>query len=163
MQRTRAHIAIVDGKTRTALEAARRAVAIDPEDVANWVELGSVHEARILERQKRHLPPNDGIFEEALAAFDRVRGFPRARLAKARVLSIWPRHRAEAKATYEDALALAKSQGSPIEIRFAAEAMDDFGKRIHSKKLRRTALRELVAVMDDNYEAWDKLATLWLR
>jgi len=164
VQRTRAHLAIVTGDTRTALEAAKKAVAIDPEDVANWVELGSVHQARIVERQKKRLPPRKAIFEDALAAFDRVDelkgGFPRARLEKARVFGAWPRHRAEAKATYQDALALAKRQESPLEIRFAAQAMDEFGKQIGDNQMRRTALWELVAVMDDNYEAWDKLGRL---
>ena len=92
VQRTRAHLAIVDGNTKTALEAAKKAVAIDPEDVANWVELGSVHQARIVERQKKRLPPKKAIFEDALAAFDRVDelkgGFPRAWLEKARVFGV---------------------------------------------------------------------------
>jgi len=164
VQRTRAHLAVITGKTRTALAAAEKAVEIDPDDVANWVELGSVHQARIVERQKKHLPPKDEIFQDAIAAFDHVDelkgGFPRARLEKARVFSAWPGHRARARATYEDALALAKTQESPLEIRFAAQAMDEFAKQIGDNELRRTALRELVAVTDDNYDAWDKLGRL---
>jgi len=164
VQRTRARLAIVDGDTKTALEAVEKAIAIDPEDVASWVELGSVHLARILERQKKHLPPRNQIFEDALAAFDRVDelkgGFPRARLEKARVFSVWSGHRAEAKATFEDALALAERQQSPLEIRFAARAMNVFGNKIGDYEMRRTALRALVTAIDDDYVAWDELARL---
>jgi tetratricopeptide (TPR) repeat protein len=164
VQRARAYLAVVDGDTRTALAAAEKAIAIDPEDVASWAELASVHLARILERQKKRLPPRNEIFEDALAALDRVDqlkgGSVRARLEKARVFKLWPRHRAEARATYEDALALAKSQKSPGEIRIAAKAMDQFGNEIGDYQLRRTALRELVAAVDDDYTAWDDLGRL---
>lgn len=164
VHRTHAHIAAIDGDTKTALVAAEKALELDPEEVANWVEMAQVYKARIKERQLKGRVPRDEAFELAIAAFDKVDelldGFVRARLEKARVLAAWPGHRDEAHALYVDTLDLAQRRGIPVDIRFAARAMDEFAVRMGDHELRRTALQALVDTFDDDYEAWDTLARL---
>jgi tetratricopeptide (TPR) repeat protein len=164
VHRTRSYIALVDGDTMLAIQAADRAVKLDPEEIANWAEFGTALQGRIAERQMKGLPPRAWVFRSAIAAYDRIDeledGYPRARLEKARILAVWPGHRKQAERTYAEALTLAKQQGSPVEIRLAARAMHSFGVEVRSTEIRRRALRELVELDEDDFDSWEMLGRL---
>ncbi|MCH7708279.1 MAG: tetratricopeptide repeat protein [Myxococcales bacterium] len=163
-QQTLALVLLHEGRQRKALQAARRAVELDPENVDNWIQLGTVYKAKIRRAQDRRQRPASNLFKLAISAYDHVDklkgGWSRARIEKARVYSIWPGHQKQGQATFIDALSLAQASGSPLEIKLAAWAMDEYGQRRSDAKLRRRALRAILEVDEDNYEAWRALG--WL-
>ena len=163
-QQTLAQVLLHEGKQRRALEAALRAVKLDPENVDNWLQLGSVHKARIRHAQDRRQRPGSDLFRSAITAYDRVDelkgGWPRARVEKARIYSVWPGHQKQGEETFIDALSLAQASDSPLEIKLAAWAMDEYGRERNNPRLRRRALRAILEVDEDNYEAWQKLGRL---
>ena len=163
-QRTLAHLSLLEGKQGRAFEAAQRAVQLGPENIGNWLQLGSVHKARIRQDQDRHQRPGNGVFRSAIAAYDRVDelkgGSSRAQIEKARIYSVWPGHRKQGEKTFIDALSLARASGSPLDIKLAAWAMDEYGLKRNNPNLRRRALRAILEVDEDNYEAWQKLVQL---
>jgi tetratricopeptide (TPR) repeat protein len=164
VQRAAAHLAVLEGNSTRALQAAMRAVELEPDDAANWAELAIVHEARLSERLRAGRPVDPGVHAAALEALDRVDqlegGSPRARLDKARVLLAQPGRQAEAAEEFERALELATRKASPSEIRFVAHAIDDYGGRVGDNRLRRRAWRAAVEAREDDYESWDSLARL---
>jgi tetratricopeptide (TPR) repeat protein len=162
VQRALSHVALIEGDLTTALAAARQAVLLEPDSPPNWAQLGSVHVARISARQSRGLPPSQATFRAAIAAFQKVDetkhgSSPRAWLETARVYGFWGR-RTEAQDSFRKAIELAKQQGSPAEIRFAARIADEYGRNSRNPSFRRYALRELVASDEDAYDAWNELA-----
>jgi len=160
---TASQLALAAGNTRRALEAAERAVELDPEDTAAWVQLGTVHQARIRESQQRRRRPAPEIFEAAIAAFERVAqlegGHVRAQVERARTLGVWGRHD-DAVAGYKGAIELAVRKGNAIDAAAAGAALDSYARERRDNDLRRYALRQVVAAKSDDYAAWDKLARL---
>jgi tetratricopeptide (TPR) repeat protein len=160
---TASQLALAQGSTRRALAAAERAVELDPEDPAAWVQLGTVHQARIRESQQRKRRPAPEIFEAAIAAFERFDqlegGHPRAQVERARTLGVWGRHE-DAVAGYKAAIELAVRRQSPVDAAAAGEALDSYARERRDNELRRYALRQIVAAKSDEYGAWDKLARL---
>jgi tetratricopeptide (TPR) repeat protein len=160
---TASQLALAQGSTARALAAAERAVELGPEDPTVWVQLGTVHQARIRESQQRKRRPEPEIFEAAIAAFehlDRLEGgHPRAQIERARTLGVWGRHD-EAVAGYKAAIELAVRNGNPIDSAAAGEALDSYARGRRDNDLRRFALRQIVAAKSDEYGAWDKLARL---
>lgn len=160
---TASQLALARGDTASALEAARRATELGPEDEAAWVQLGSVHQARIRESQQRRRRPTPEMFEAAIAAFERVDqmkgGHPRAQVERARTLGVWGRHE-EAAAGYRAAIELSRSRGNAVDALAAALAFDDYARERRDNALRREALRLAVAVRPDDLAAWERLARL---
>jgi tetratricopeptide (TPR) repeat protein len=156
-------LALAQGRTRRALAEARRAVQLAPEDDAAWVQLGTVQQARIRERQRRGRAPTSEMFESAIAAFERVDrlrgGDPRALVERARTLGAWGRH-AEAVAAYKAAIELAILKGSALDAAAAAWTLEAYASERRDSGLRRYALRQVVAAKPDEYQAWDQLARL---
>lgn len=164
VQRTAAHLAVLDGHSRRALAPALRAVQLGPDDAANWAELAIVYQARIGDELNAGRPVDEKTQQAALDALDRVDrlegGSPRALLDKARVLLAAPGHEEEAKAQFEKALELARQKASPAAIRAVAHTIDEFGVRLGDNRLRRRAWRAAVEAREDDYEAWDTLGRL---
>ena len=160
---TASQLALVRSDTARALEEAQRAVELGPEDQPSWVQLGTVHQARIRERQQRGRRPSREMFEAAVAAFERVDqlagGHVRAQVERARTLGVWGR-RDEARAAYEGAIELAQQRKNAIDVVAAATALDDYARELHDNDLRRFALRAIVGAKDDDYGAWERLARL---
>jgi tetratricopeptide (TPR) repeat protein len=160
---TASQLALARGDTAAALEAARRATELGPDDEATWVQLGSVHQARIRESQQRRRRPAPEVFEAAIEAFERVDrmkgGHPRAQVERARTLGVWGRHE-EAAAGYRAAIELARSRGNAVDAVAAALAFDDYARERRDNALRREALRLAVAVRPDDLVAWERLARL---
>jgi tetratricopeptide (TPR) repeat protein len=163
-QQTLAQVLLYEGKQRKALAAAKRAVELEPDNTGNWLQLGSVYKARIRHAQDRRQRPGVDLFRSAIAAYDKVDelegGWSRARIEKARVLSVWPGKDEQARAAYVDALELAQKTDTPLEVKLAAWAMDEYGAEHRNAGLRRRALRAILEVDEDNYEAWQKLGRL---
>jgi predicted Zn-dependent protease len=138
-------------------------VELGPEDPSAWVQLGTVHQARIRESQQRKRRPEPEMFESAIAAFERLDqlegGHPRAQMERARTLGVWGRHD-EAVAGYKAAIELAVRHQSPVDLAAAGEALDSYARGRRDNDLRRYALRQIVAAKSDEYGAWDKLARL---
>ncbi len=160
---TASQLALAEGATKRALAAAQRAVELGPEDPAAWVQLGTVHQARIRESQQRRRRPTPEMFESAIAAFERLDqlegGHPRAQVERARTLGVWGRHE-EAVAGYKAAIELAIRKHNPVDAAAAGEALDSYARERRDNDLRRYALRQILAVKNDEYGAWDKLARL---
>jgi tetratricopeptide (TPR) repeat protein len=164
VQRALSQVALVEGNLHLALAAAHRGIQIDPSAPGGWAQLGVVHLARISARQRQKLPVGDEPFESALKAFLKVEELlggksPRARLEQARVYGFWGRHR-QARRTFEGAILLAKEQGPPIELAFAADTTAEYARRIANGELLEQALLELVGVAPDRHEAWEELVRL---
>ncbi len=164
VHRTHAHVSLAAGRVGPALDAAEKAVKLDPRDDAGWLQLAKVHQARISARRQQGETSNDVIFEATLAALQRINellgGSPRAHLEQARVFSAWPRHRKQAIRHYKQALKLAKQGGDTEQIDGVALAIYEFARASGDRALRRFALQELVKVDDANYAAWDELGRL---
>jgi tetratricopeptide (TPR) repeat protein len=160
---TASQLALAQGNTRRAREAAERAVELGPEDPAALVQLGTAHQARIRERQQRGLRPTPEMFESAIAAFERLDrlsgGHPRAQVERARTLGVWGRQ-AEAVDGYKAAIELALRQGRPIDAAAAGEALAAYARERGDNELRRFALRQVVAAKSDEYPSWETLARL---
>jgi tetratricopeptide (TPR) repeat protein len=160
---TASQLALAHSDTGRALEEAQRAVDLGPEDQGAWVQLGTVHQARIRERQQRGRRPTQEMFESAIAAFERVDqladGHVRAQVERARTLGVWGR-RDEAAAAYKAAIELAVRRKNPVDTVAAATALDDYARELHDNDLRRHALHAIVTAKDDDYPAWERLARL---
>jgi tetratricopeptide (TPR) repeat protein len=160
---TASQLALAQGRTQAALVEAERAAELGPEDPGPLVQLGAVHQARIRESQRRRQRPPDDAFEAAIAVFEKLdrlaEGSPRARMERARTLGAWGRH-AEAVAGYEAAIDLAVERGLVAEAVAVGEALDTYARERRDVDLRRSALRRIVSLKNDEYQAWDRLARL---
>src|SRR5262249_60349516 len=116
---TASQLALARSDLPRALAEAQRAVELGPEDQPSWVQLGTVHQARIRERQQRGQRPSSEMFESAIAAFERVDqlagGHVRAQVERARTLGVWGR-RDEARAAYQAAIEPAQRQKNEIDV-----------------------------------------------
>lgn len=164
VQRTKAQVALSDANLAMALEAANRSIELGPDEPENWATLGATHQARIRDRARRRRPPKDEVYEAALHAFRRVEalepGDPRGVILQARVQAVWPGHEAEAEASFDRALAKAKASGQASNVVLVAYALDEYATARKRPDLRKGALRELIAVQPNNYDAWERLATI---
>jgi len=164
VQLARSELALVQNDTAGALEAAETGVELAPQDLGLWLQLGKVHQARLVEHRARGRNPADGIYEAAIAAFERADeiagGSVEARVEEARVITVWPGHAREAGQAYRDAVELALEQGEPQVVLYAAEAALDFARRARDLDLSTWALRSIVDTNPDRLESWQRLAIL---
>ena len=161
VHRQRAYVALARGDVDEALLAAQRAVELEPESSACWLELGMVHQAHIRKQQLKGAPAAPEVYQAALDAFARAdgiaKGDARAQVESARVLASWPGHREQALAAYRAAIETAKHL-SDVEARiYASKAFDEYAGGQHDNTLRRESLREVVEANPEDYKAWDVL------
>lgn len=164
VHRTVAEMALIDGDVEAAKAAARRAAQLGPEESANWIQLGRVYQAEIRKAQLSEEVADGDIFEEALAAFDRAdsleEGDVGVRIERARVYKSWPGHREQSLAELESALSLAKQSGERDLHGHVAKVVQRFAQQTGDAALEERALRELVAAIPIDYDAWQALANL---
>ncbi|MEE9608628.1 MAG: tetratricopeptide repeat protein, partial [Myxococcota bacterium] len=72
VQRTRAEFALVRGNIPEALEAARKAIELEPNGVQNWAQLGRVYKGRIKKRERKQLELGDDAYRDAIEAYERA-------------------------------------------------------------------------------------------
>ncbi len=160
--RTESALALVRGDPAAALAAARAALDLAPDDVESWAQLGSAHKARIHEALARGADPADSLYEEAIAAFEKVDelagGHVGARLEKAHVYGSWKSHGAAAVAAYRSAIALAQQRENREHWLGAALSMEEYARKTGRQKLRVEALRAAVAAAPSRIRTWDALA-----
>jgi tetratricopeptide (TPR) repeat protein len=164
VQQQRAYVALARGDVEEALTAATRAVELDPEASARWLQLGKVHQARILRHQLTRTTAAPELFQAALDAFAKAdalaKGDARAQVESARVLAAWEGRGEQALAGHRAAIETAKRQGDAEASIFAASAFNDFARGKNDNALRREALRAVVEANPEDFEAWDDLVIL---
>jgi tetratricopeptide (TPR) repeat protein len=162
VRRTESALALVRGDASAALAAARAALDLAPDDADSWAQLGSAHMGRIREARARGAEPADALYEEAIAAFDKVDalegGHVGARLEKAHVYGSWRNHGADAVAAYRSAIALAQERDNQRHWLGAALAMEAYAHRTGRGRLRVQALRAAVEADPTRIRTWDALA-----
>ncbi|MCH2169246.1 tetratricopeptide repeat protein [Myxococcota bacterium] len=162
VHRTISSLALIDGDTRAALDAAQKAAEIDPNDAENWIQLGRAQQGRISQAQKGSSPVPDDAFIGAIDAFtkaDEIRdGDVGVRLERARVMGSWPGHGSEAVRAYEETLGLAKSLGEMEQQVLAAHAMTQYAVASNDLGLQVRGLREIVEASPDDIQSWQSLA-----
>jgi tetratricopeptide (TPR) repeat protein len=162
VHRTESALALVRGDPTAALAAARAALDLDPDDPDSWAQLGSAHKGRIREARARGAEPADALYEEAIAAFDKVDelegGHVGARLEKAHVYGSWRNHSDDAVAAYRSAIALAQQRDNRKHWLGAALAMEAYAHRTKRGKLRLQALRAAVEADPTRIRTWETLA-----
>lgn len=162
VHRTESALALVRGDPAAALAAARAALDLAPDDAESWTQLGSAHKGRIREARARGGDPADALYEEAIAAFDRVdeleNGHVGARLEKARVYGSWKNHSADAVAAYHSAIGLARQRDNREHWLGAALAMEEYARNTGRRELRVQALRAAVDANPTRTRTWDALA-----
>jgi tetratricopeptide (TPR) repeat protein len=169
-------LALVRGDSRRAIAAARKALAIEPENKAAWYQLGKAYQARIFERNQRDrlaqagrrrrrpsLP--DSVYEAAIDAFGRADqlaegGDIHALIEKARVFGGWPGHEQEAEKTFKRAMKRAVWSRRRRDQLAVAEGAVHFAQASQREDFRRWGLRSLVRTMPDHVMAWRQLAEL---
>ena len=160
--RTESALALVRGDATAALTAARAALDLAPDDPESWVQLGAAHKGRIREALARGADPADTLYEETIAAFEKVDelegGHVGARLEKARVYGSWKSHGADAVAAYRSAIALAQERENREHWLGAALAMEEYAHKTGRQKLRVQALRAAVAAAPSRIRTWEALA-----
>ena len=128
------------------------------------MQLGKVHQARILKHQLEGTPAPPELYQAALDAFARAdtvaKGDARAQSESARVLAAWPGHREQALAAHRGAIETAKRVSDAEARVFAAKAFDDHARGQRDLALRRESLREVVEADPEDYEAWEDLVVL---
>lgn len=162
--RTESALALVRGDPDAALAAVGRAIELDPDASDGWAQLGAVHLARIRAVLRREETPEDALYEQALAAFDRVEalegGHVGARVEKARVYASWSGHAQQADAAFRAAIALARERENAQHWLAAALAMEEYARRTGRRALRADALREVVSAEPKRVRSWERLARL---
>jgi tetratricopeptide (TPR) repeat protein len=160
----RAYVALARKDFDEALAAAQRALELDSESGGRWLQLGKVHQGRILKRQLEGTPVPPELYQAALDAFARAdaiaKGDARAQSEAARVLAAWPGHREQALAGHRGAIETAKRLSDTDARIFAAKVFDDHARAQRDLALRRESLREVVEADPEDYEAWEDLVIL---
>ncbi len=154
--------ALVRGDAEAARHAAAAAVELAPDAVEPQIQLGKVHQARILEQRKRTgSEADDDLFRSAIAAFEQADenggGVVEALLERARVLSTWPGRQEQAAPAFRAALELARSRGHAEDIGRAASAAVRYARGV-DPELTKEGLAAGLEMDPSNVLAWVELA-----
>ena len=159
----RSNLALARGRVPAAGMAARKAMAVAPDDPrADW-HFGYVMQAMIREAQLTGEPVEDTIFESALGAFERYikKGGEapwNAQLEEARVMAAWEGNNPQARLQFRNAIDNARENGTPRDTLGAAVHTAAFAGRIRDWELRAYALGVLVDVEPRDFASWRALA-----
>lgn len=169
-------LALLQGSSRRAISAARRALALEPESAAAWYQLGKAYQARSFERNQRdrlarrsHLKAQralpDSVYQAAFEAFERADelaegGDIRALIERARVFGSWPGHESEAEQAFRLAMQRAARNRSKREKLLVADSAVRFARVSQRDEFLSWALRVMVKVSPDLVTVWRQLAQL---
>ncbi len=162
--RLSARVSLFERDAGSALDAARRAVELAPEDFEAQLLLGQAHAASARAAGSEASEPDRAALGEALAAIDHAVGFAdeklawRAHLERARLLVGWPERAGEAPAAFREALASSAGAGGSARVA-VGEAVFLAGRRLEDDELRRLALVAIVDADPGRLEAWQALAS----
>jgi Tfp pilus assembly protein PilF len=154
----RSELELLSGRLDAAERAAEEAAARGPELTEASLQLGRVRAARAALRRRRGEAPDLALQGAVVAAYERADelagGNVSARLERARALADWPGRDADARAAYEQAIELARSQGAvDLEI-IALHAQDDFARARGDRALRIHALQQIALLDASNLAVW---------
>lgn len=160
--RARAYFALVANDLSGALEAAKQAIEVEPSP-PSYAELGAVYLAHIARDIQMKRRPNPAYREGAIEAYEKVNelkggSYDRAILEQARVYGLTHR-RGQARRAFRRAIELAQAEGA-AETQLTVYTAVEYARRVRDWDLERSALRALVTVDEDHYQAWQDLATL---
>jgi tetratricopeptide (TPR) repeat protein len=164
-QRSQLHL--IQLELESALAAALTALELAPDDPAALLQLGRVHQARIVQaRNVDEVEPVDEIYESAIGAFSRAAegGTPDQALAalleRARVFATWPEHGEDAVQAYRDLVAKSRElERSDFQIR-AAAAATTFSRETSNDAFLRWSLEQQLEAQPGRLGAWRELADI---
>jgi len=160
--------ALSSGRTRDAIQAARKAMEIAPDDPNSDWQYGYVLQALIRERQITGDPVEDEIYREAINAFERYvrKGGTspwKAQLEQARVMAAGPDLTRAAAAQFRIAVEQAREKGTPEDRQRASALSADFARTAGADDLLEWSAEQLVEINPHDYSAWRSLADLYSR
>jgi tetratricopeptide (TPR) repeat protein len=157
----RSEVALARGDSAAALEAARRAVELAPDDGMTHMQLAIVHMARLRELTIQGAGIPDSIRQDAEQELKRAAAlFPRsidARIELARLYASWKDHGDQAMAAFRDATEVAETD---TERGKAAAVAIQFARATRNEDFERASLQTMVEAVPANLGAWDALARL---
>jgi tetratricopeptide (TPR) repeat protein len=162
-QVARMELALHQNDSEEALAAAMTALELAPDDPFYQLQLGLVHEARILELRSQGKEPPEELYQAAANAFQKAdgpRGSPVARIHLGRTYLRWPGKRDLAVAALRSAIELANKRGNrELRLEAAGSAMAG-ASMLNDSELGLYALEQLVAADESNLDNWVRLARL---
>lgn len=150
--------------SEAALQAAKRAVELTPEDPEGWAILGAAYRQHTRDLRAK----GEAAEEEHLAgaaAFEKLDaltegGHVGAKVERARLLSRLADRHDEVVADFREAIELARSRNDPPAVVYAARAMAGYARRESDPELRREALRAIVDADPERVRDWATLASI---
>ncbi|MGI9592648.1 MAG: tetratricopeptide repeat protein [Myxococcota bacterium] len=163
--RAKAFFALVANDLPGARKAAERAIELDPSPMS-YAELGAVYLAHIARDLQNSRFPAAAHRNGALQAYAKVNelkggNYHRAILEQARVHGL-SRRRSQAHRSFRQAIELAKEEGA-AETQLVVFTAVEYARRERDRELERFALRAMVDVDEDHYQAWRELAEVTAR
>ncbi len=158
--RAQANFALIANDLIRAREAAERAIEVDKSPMS-YAELGTVYLAHIARDLQNGRRPTAEHRKGALDAYQKVNelkggSYHRAILEQARVYG-FSKQRGQASRFYRQAIDLARAEGA-AETQLAAYTTAEYARRVRDLELEHHALRTLVEIDENHYQAWKQLA-----
>jgi tetratricopeptide (TPR) repeat protein len=164
----RSNIALVRGRMREAVAAARRAMEVAPNDPEPDWNYGYVMQAMIREGQLKGEADEEILFTGGLNAFERyiAKGGKapwNAQVEEARIMAAWTGKAREASAQFRIAVEHALEKGPREDQLTAVVRAASFARSAGNDDLYEWCLETLVALEPANFRSWRELADLELR
>ncbi|MGH0031858.1 MAG: tetratricopeptide repeat protein [Myxococcota bacterium] len=145
-----------------AVEAAKRAVELAPEDPDSWATLGAVYLQRTRDMRDAGERAPDEDFLAGIEAFEKMDeltdGHVGAQVERARLLANLGGRDDEAVAGFRSAVELARSRDNPATVVFAARRFAGHARRHRDAALHVEALRAIVEAAPEQVRNWEELA-----
>ncbi len=159
----RSNLALVRGRTRAAVLAARKAMEVAPDDPRADFQLGYALQAMIREGQVTGEPVEDSVYQSALASLERYikKGGDspwNAQIEEARIMAAWEGNNPQAAMQFKIALENARQKGSVRDLQHGAARALTFARSVRNWELQEHALEILVESEPRDYSSWRELA-----
>jgi tetratricopeptide (TPR) repeat protein len=158
--------ALSQGRSRKAVAAARKAMAVAPDDPNTDWQYGHVLQAMIREGQVKGDVVEETIYSGAIKAFERYisKGGAspwNAQVEQARVMAAWPGRGREAAAQFRIAVENALENGTAQDQKRAAARASGFARSTRDDELLEWSLEHLTEIEPRDYHSWRDLANLY--